>query len=436
MIRPNPSSTPARSARRASPRQLAPPVTFAAAVVLVALAASGCGPSIVRPSGPPVFYPPLPEQPHIQFLTSITSEEDLGGGGAFTEFVAGKEDEARTLRKPYGAAIHGDRIYVADTGLGRIVVVDLDSGSFEEFAGDTGPGRVQTPINVTIGEDGHKFVSDTKREAVLEYDAQDRFVRIYGEAGQFRPSDVAVTGDRLYVCDVRDHEVEVLDRKSGAVVLKFGQAGSEEGQLVFPTNLALDAAGNVYVTDTGNFRVQKFSPEGALLATFGGIGDTFGTFTRPKGLAVDPEGRIYVVDAAFENVQLFDPEFQLLLAFGGPGGEPGNLWLPSVVEVTTEGLDYFGAFADPAFAVKYLVLVVSQYGPRRLNIFGFGDWTGAVPPTGPAPTPAPTPAPAVDAPTAPAPAVDAPTAPAPAPAAPAPADAPAPATPPIGGGDP
>lgn len=272
-------------------------------------------------------------------------------------------------------AVQGPRFYITDTVLKKIVVVDWDEKTFGELEGDSGPGKVDTPINITISADGHKWVADAGRGQILEYGPTDRFLRAVGQKGQFKPTDVAVTATRIYVADVADHQVEILDRKSGKVVKTVGSGGSEPGQFTFPTNITLDAAGNLYVTDTGNFRVQKFTGDGELISTFGAVGDAPGSFTRPKGIAIDPEGRIYVVDAAFENVQIFDPEFRLLMGLGGPGSEPGNLYLPSDVEIVTQDIGRFAKLADPRLKVEFLVVVVSQYGPRRVNIYGYGQWT-------------------------------------------------------------
>ena len=54
----------------------------------------------------PVFYPPLPNSPYIQHLRSFTALKDIGGGGAFAEFVLGKESNEALVNKPYGVAIY------------------------------------------------------------------------------------------------------------------------------------------------------------------------------------------------------------------------------------------------------------------------------------------------------------------------------------------
>jgi len=89
-------------------------------------------------------------------------------------------------------------------------------------------------------------------------------------------------------------------------------------------------------------------------------------------VAVDRAGRIYEVDAAFENVQIFDQAGNLLLFLGGTGQEPGSLVLPSKVIVINEDLAHFQRYAAPNFALEHVIAVTSQYGPNKLNIYGFG----------------------------------------------------------------
>lgn len=349
------------------------------AVAALAAATAGCGSTAVTRQGPPVFYPEPPAQPRLQFLRGISSERDLARPSGFEEFLLGDAPKARAFSKPYGIAMRASKLYVTDTVARALWVVDLAENTLDQFKGAAGEGALKKPINVALGADGSTFVADSGRGQVVEYDAEDRFVRAYGEAGQMKPTDVVVTDELLYVCDVEGHEVEVIARGSGEVRGKIGKPGSNPGEFVYPTNLAMDPDGNLYVTDTGNFRIQKFSPEGKHLAVIGKVGTQPGTFTRPKGVAVDPEGRVYVVDAAFENVQIFDQQHRLLLAFGGPGAAPGNLYLPADIAIVKDGFDRFAGWVDKRLAVKYLVLVVSQYGPRRINVYAFGDWRGEVP---------------------------------------------------------
>jgi DNA-binding beta-propeller fold protein YncE len=208
---------------------------------------------------------------------------------------------------------------------------------------------------------------------VLVYGPDDRFLRSFGNEGQFRPADAVVFGDRLYVSDVLNHQVHVLDKVSGEPLFSFGGAGSEPGQLFHPTNLAVAGDGSIYASDQSNFRLQQFNKDGEFIRTIGEIGAVPGKFARPKGIAVDQDDRIYVVDAAFQNVQILAPEGGALMYFGGPGDDRGSINLPTVVKLDYENVPYFEKYAAPGFDVEYLVIVASQFGQNKVVVYGFGS---------------------------------------------------------------
>src|ERR1039458_5373592 len=89
-------------------------------------------------------------------------------------------------------------------------------------------------------------------------------------------------------------------------VAQWGGKGMENGQFDSPVGVAVDGLGNVFVSDSGNNRVQKFSSNGKFLLKWGSKGEGDGQFLRPAGLAVDKAGVVYVVDAGNFRVQKFD----------------------------------------------------------------------------------------------------------------------------------
>lgn len=331
--------------------------------------------TVESPAGP-VFYPQLPNAPRVQYLTTITSERDLAvKKGSFADFIVGEEKEAQRLTQPYGIALYQGKLYVADTGAGGLAVFDLAQQRFNFIAG-VGAGRIKRPINIRIDADGTKYITDTGRDQVLVFDREDRFVRAFGIEGQFRPVDLVIAGNRLYVTDILHHQVQVLEKNSGRLLFKFGKAGSGEGELFHPTNIALGSDGDIYVVETSNFRVQRFTAEGRPVRTYGSVGSTLGSFARPKGIAIDKAGRLFVGDAAFQNVQIFDNEGKLLMYFGQIDGRTDGLTLPAGVTIDYDNIGVFRRFADPKFNIECLILVASQFGPNKVDIFGFGKMDG------------------------------------------------------------
>jgi tripartite motif-containing protein 71 len=77
------------------------------------------------------------------------------------------------------------------------------------------------------------------------------------------------------------------------------------GQFQYPYCVAVDASGDVYVTDTYNNRIQKFTSSGANITQWGAEGTGDGQFYSPTGLTVDASGNVYVVDAGNSRIQKF-----------------------------------------------------------------------------------------------------------------------------------
>jgi sugar lactone lactonase YvrE len=327
-----------------------------------------------------VFFPPPPEPPRIQYLVSFTGVKDIEEETSFQRFVFGTK-ENRRLDKPYGVGIHDGKIYVCDTNQ-TVAVFDLKEKTFRPLKGARGPGKLVQPQNISIEEDGTKYVTDPVRGQVVAFDRNDAYLRAYGKPGNWKPVDAAAFGDRLYVADNMNGAIHVFDRKSGETIKTIGNTGEDPAEKVSrPTNVAFDAEGYLYVTDSGRFQVLKFDRDGHFRMAIGKLGDNLGHFARPRGISLDREGRLYATDAAFNNVQIFNKEGRLLLFFGEGGTEPGNLLLPAKVVVDYRNLPYFSEYVQPGFETEYLIIVTSQLGNRMVNVFGYGREKGKPLPT-------------------------------------------------------
>ena len=320
----------------------------------------------------PVIFPLPPEKARIQYLGSISSPADLPRRRSrFADFVLGTEPPKLAMIKPINAILVGSRLYTCDTILNTILVYDLVSGEAHALAGDGGQGKIKQPNNISVDEGGRFYVADKLRGAVLVYGPDEQFIAAWGRPGEIEPVDAVAGKDALYVADIKNDRIEIWDKATGALRKTLGEQGAALGQFNRPTYLALDSDGNLYITDTFNFRVQKLSPEGMPLLQIGQHGNSLGQFKRPKGMAVDGHGRIYVADALFPNVQIFNAQGRLLLYFGGPGREGANLDLPAGVSIAPwpEQVTWLHRRLIPDFDPEYLLLVVSQSGGGAVNCF-------------------------------------------------------------------
>jgi sugar lactone lactonase YvrE len=147
-----------------------------------------------------------------------------------------------------------------------------------------------------------------------------------------------------------------------------GVIGSAPGQFINPEDLAVDTAGNVYVADTSNNRIQKLTANGQFLLQFGTLGDDPGELTNPTGIAVDAAGNSYVADRSNQRVMQFNSAGAFVRGWGWgvadgsdgfqtctttcqaglaveSGTDPGGFFLPHAIAVDSSGGVYVSEFA-------------------------------------------------------------------------------------------
>ena len=192
--------------------------------LLAALLIAGCAgtPETEETPSNAIFYPPLPDSPRIQYLTSFSGPMDLEveERSKFSEFVLGKEEEKRLgINKPYGVALRDNRLYVVDTRGGGYVVFDFVLNQFHRVRG------MQKPINITIDDEGNKYVTDTVLDQVAVFNRNDERIKTYSGKGEFKPGDVAVVGNKLYITDLQNHQIQVLDKSTGLKIYSIASSG-------------------------------------------------------------------------------------------------------------------------------------------------------------------------------------------------------------------
>lgn len=173
-------------------------------------------------------------------------------------------------------------------------------------ASSLGPGH---PIALAIGPDNNLYVTETSQTvAVISPDGNvlRRWGRVGRGPGQFRfrgvdPSDIhasiAVGPDgKVYVSDSGNYRIQVFSA-TGAFIRQFGSLGSGEGQFLLPFDLAADRAGNVYVVDDQGGYVSKFSPTGDFVWRIGGFSAQDPDLVGHEHLAsIDVHGRIVMTN--------------------------------------------------------------------------------------------------------------------------------------------
>lgn len=372
-------------------------------LLLLLIMASGCH-SVKINHASDVFYPPPPDYARIQFLKSYSNSIQVTGNRKGLRKIVLGEEKNIPIGKLYGIATKKGKIYLCDASISGIQIIDLDKNSFTTFT-PTGRGQLRLPLNCVLDQEGQLYVTDGQRGEVVIFDAKLNFLRAIGKADtveSFKPLDISVTNDKIWVTDAKSQKIHVYQKENGQLLYTIPgfpvsqdtlavEAGSaektetgetaaeeeeedeeekpEEKRLLYnPINLWLQDH-KVYVTDFGDFKIKILTEEGKLLGTVGQYGKGLGQFVRPKGISMDKDHNLFVVDAGFENVQMFNPEGKLLMFFGGPYKGPGDMWLPAKVLVDYENKDYFSKWVSPDFEILYLIFVTNQYGPDKLNVY-------------------------------------------------------------------
>ncbi|MBN2503266.1 MAG: TIGR03663 family protein [Anaerolineales bacterium] len=187
-------------------------------------------------------------------------------------------------------------------------------------ASGTDLGYFNAPRDIAVAPDGSLYVADSRNHRIQHFDAEGNFLDAFGSFGTIddgtagngklnEPWGVAVAEDgSIFVADTWNHRVQKFspDGEFQTTWGYFNQSTDDPYAMWGPRDIAIDSNGNVLVTDTGNKRILVYDQEGNYLTQFGGQGFAAGEFDEPVGLAVDPEsGLVYVADTWNQRVQAF-----------------------------------------------------------------------------------------------------------------------------------
>lgn len=318
-----------------------------------------------------ITFPGLPDTAHIQFLTSISSSEDvvIKKQSAFVKFVTGEVEQVNYISKPLGIQISNGKIYVTDIGIRGIDIIDLKNGTFEYFK-SSGRSLLKMPVNCGIDAGENIFIADAARREILVFNKDRSFVTSFGRNDNFKPIDIFLYNNEIWVLNAITKQVNVYEKNGFNLLNTFPNVeAGDDGYLYTPKNIYVEND-TVYVTDFGGFKISKYSLEGEYIASVGSHGSGFGKFARPKGIAVDKDNNLYAIDANFENVQIFNDKGQLLLFFGGHYKGKGDMNLPYGITIDYNNLEYFNKYVHPNYNLKYIILVTNQVGGDKINVYG------------------------------------------------------------------
>jgi len=295
---------------------------------LLMLGACASVPSIELADPQALVWPS--ESPRVRLERVIGNR---GGSRTIFERLVGHE-RGPIFHRPYGVAWDGDDLLVADAGSARLIRID-SRGAITESADGLFEGLIGVaacPVGIVA--------TDSRIGRVSLFDRELHLVR-HLQVGLDRPTGVTCRGRRIFVTETGHHRVVILDL-AGAdaqdpLVERWGRHGRGNGEFNYPTALAL-SRNSLLVGDTLNFQVQVLDLEsGGFVGSFGNLGDSPGELPRLKDLAVDARGDVWISDAHLDQVSLFGGDGTYLLSIGRSGGEIGEFSFPAGVAAHPDG---------------------------------------------------------------------------------------------------
>jgi sugar lactone lactonase YvrE len=309
-------------------------------VLLLPMLVAGCAAgSVVDPFGTATrIWPEPPQQSRIAFVGEFSSAADLGiREGAWARFIAlaaGSSDNGMVKPMAVAAAADGNIIFVADPGARCVHRYNIQRARYRCLS-STKKGPAVFPIALAVTGDGWVFVSDSKAGQLYQAGPGSKYLERFDTSSTLQQPTGIFWDEktaRLYVTDTGAQSIKVFDR-NGNLEFTIGERGNLPGLFNFPTYLWIDGD-ELLVTDSLNFRMQRFRSDGEPVHVFGKNGDKPGDFSRPKGVATDSHGHVYVVDALMHALQIFNRQGDLLLSIGGQGQDEGRFWLPNGIFIT------------------------------------------------------------------------------------------------------
>lgn len=284
---------------------------------------------------------------NLRYVESLRSQESLRGN-SWKEPQFGTAP-ATSLQQPTSVFADDFRVYVTDRYLSstispRVFVFDRGDRTATVLVTPAPPaeGKLLAPVSIAVDSVNVIYVADSQQGMVFGYDRNGKPLMVIGRAGELgKPTALAVdqTRERIYAADAAGHRINVLNG-IGAVLFTIGNTGNPDEDFKFPTSIALDRDGTLYVLDAQRLWVNMYDPNGRFIKR---IGLKIGSQADPlklKGIAIDSDGHVYVTDMVSNNILIFDRDGGLLQTWGRTGNLAGDFWSPAGIFIDRRDLVY------------------------------------------------------------------------------------------------
>src|SRR5437899_228459 len=369
-------------------------------------------------------------------ITSVAGNGTAGFSGD------GGPATSAELSGPLGIAVDSSgNLFIADAGNERIRRVDATTGIITTvagngtagFSGDGGPATgagLFGPAGIAVDSSGNLFITDSLNNRIRRVNAATRIITTVAGNGMFGfsgdggpatsaellvPTGVSVdSSGNLFIADTENARIRRVDATTGIITTvagngSFGFSGdggpATSADLNFPTGIAIDSSGNLFITDTLNHRIRRVNAATRIITTVAGNG-TAGfsgdggpaasaelDLSVPLGcpcVALDSSGNLFIADAGNERIRRVDATTGIIttvagngmFGFSGDGGPAtsAELLVPTGVSVDSSG-NLFSADTDKhpirlVDAAPVIITTVARNGSFGFSADGGPDTTG------------------------------------------------------------
>jgi sugar lactone lactonase YvrE len=250
-----------------------------------------------------------------------------------------------------------DMIYVTDNVNHNIQKYTIDGAFVAKWGSPgSGEGQLNSPGSIASDNNGNVYVVDAENHRIQKFTSDGIYVLQWGQKGEANNefdfgSDGSATRGGIsvskegfvYVSDTNNSCIKKFTSQ-GEFVAKYGIAswqysGIEELIFSHPSGLDVDSSGYIYVNDVGNPGVTKFS-DNQFIANWGGAGRETGSFDNPSGIALDKDGYVYICDTNNDRIQKFSSTGQFITTWGENGGAIGKFDNPAGIAADSNGNIY------------------------------------------------------------------------------------------------
>jgi hypothetical protein len=337
------------------------------------------------------------------------------------------------LYSPQGVAVDtAGNVYIADTSNDRIRKVAAGTGVISTVAGigvggytgENGPAtsaRINGPVGMAVDAAGNFYFADYYNQRVRKVTVATGIINtvagngVAGFSGDgaaatgaslYYPTAVAVDGaGNLYIADNSNHRIRKVTAATSIIstIAGTGTAGvggdggpATSAQLNSPQGVAVDAAGNVYIADTSNYRIRKVTAATGVITTFAGTGvagydgeaktANMAKLYVPTSVATDSGGNVYIADRYNQRIRKVSAATNLITtvvgsanaSFGGDGGagSAGQVQYPYGVAVDSTGNVYVADTNNHRLRKAEVLAPPTNLSVVRSGSSAFASWTG------------------------------------------------------------